>query len=276
MRNLLLILTLPFLVATVGCQENGPIYVPDEVFHENWSTFFDAFDGAGTIVLLNPETGTRHVFNPGRASVRFSPASTFKIYNGLVALETGVVPNVDTMYAWDGVERGGAWDQDHSLRTGLQHSAVWLFQELAIEIGKERYQESFILEPYGNNLVGDSVQTFWLLGPLEISANEQVAFLNRLRMGELAFRPEVQQAVRMMLTLYHDRAYTLYGKTGWATLETGDIGWIVGWVETGDEEWVYALNVEPDGQGFDMRTARRGILDSMLSEMGLGPPPERD
>ena len=276
MRSLLLILTLPFLLTTASCQENGPIYLPDEVFYPEWGAFFDAHDAAGTVVMLDPDTGARHVFNPDRARAQFSPASTFKIYNSLVALETGVVPNVDTMYAWDGVERGGAWDQDQSLRTGLQHSAVWLFQELAMQIGRERYEEAFTLEPYGNNLVGDSLTMFWLAEPLVISAYQQAAYLNRLRKGELAFRSEVQEAVREIMVLEEEPQYTLYGKTGWAIPETGDIGWIVGWVETGEEEWVYALNVEPDGQSFDMRTARRGILDSVLSEMGLGPPPERD
>ena len=264
-------LTLPFLAATAGCQENEPIYVPDEVFHEDWSTFFDAYDATGTIVMLDSETGTRHVFNPDRSRAQFPPASTFKIYNSLVALETGVVPNVDTVYTWDGVERGGAWDQDHSLRTGLQRSAVWLFQELAIEIGKERYEEAFVREPYGNNLVGDSLHMFWLGEPLAISASEQITFLNRLRKRELAFRLEVQEAIGEIMILENEDDYVLRGKTGWAIPESGDIGWIVGWIERGNVAWVFALNVEANGPNFDMRTARRGILDAVLNEIGLRP-----
>ena len=235
MRCLSLALTLLFLLATAGCRENGPIYLPDEVFYPEWGTFFNAHDAAGTMVMLDSDTGARHVFNPNRARARFPPASTFKIYNSLVALETGVVPNIDTIYAWDGVERGGAWDQGQSLRTGVQRSAVWLFQELAVQIGKDGYEEAFAKEPYGNSLVGDSLRFFWLGEPLAISAYEQATYLEILRKGELAFRPEVQIAVREIMILEEEPEYTLYGKTGWAIPETGDIGWIVGWVERSDE-----------------------------------------
>lgn len=158
----------------------------------------------------------------------------------------------------------------------MQRSAVWLFQELAVQIGKDGYEEAFAKEPYGNSLVGESLRFFWLGEPLAISAYEQAAYLDRLRKGKLAFRPEVQIAVREIMILEEEPEYTLYGKTGWAILETGDIGWIVGWVERSDEVWVYALNVEANGPDFDMRTARRGILEEVLNEMGLRPKTEAE
>ncbi len=278
MRILRLIVLLPILATVVSCQENEPI-VPEEIFRPEWSTIFEAHEALGAMVMLDPETGMRHVYNSERARHRFSPASTFKVYNSLVALETGVVPSADTMYAWDGVERGGAWDQDHSLRMGMRNSTVWLFQELAEQIGKGPYEEAFAREPYGNGLIGDDIRMFWLGEPLAISANEQVAYLNRLRLGELAFRPQVQEAVREIMILGDKPGYTLYGKTGWTWTEedrSDEVGWIVGWVEKDDDVWVYALNIESDGPYFDMRTARRAILDNVLGEMGLGPPPERD
>ena len=262
---------LPFLIATVGCQEGPTLHVPNEIFYPEWGAYFDAHDATGTIVMLNSGTGTRHVFNPEGAHEQFLPASTFKIYNSLVALETGVVADVDSMYAWDGVERGGSWDQPQSLRTALRRSALWLFEKLAVEIGRERYEENFAAEPYGNGLVGDSMQAFWLVGPLAISANEQVAYLNKLRGGLLAFRPEYQAAVREIMILEEESEYILYGKTGWAIPESGDIGWIVGWIERGDAVWVYALNVESAGPNFDMGPARREVLNMVLDEMGLRP-----
>ncbi len=267
------------LIPAAACQEQTPISAPEETIHPEWGSIFDAHDATGTMVMLDAETGTRHVFNPERASERFSPASTFKVYNSLVALETGVVPNVDTMYAWDGVERGGAWDQDHSLRMGMRNSTVWLFQKLAEQIGKAPYEQAFAREPYGNGMVGDSIRTFWLGEPLAISANEQVAYLDKLRLGALSFRPEVQEAVREIMILEEAPEYTLYGKTGWTWTEedrSDEIGWIVGWIERGDEAWVYVLNTVSNGPDFDMRTARRGILDGVLAEMELGPPEPRD
>ena len=51
---------------------------------------------------------------------------------------------------------------------------------------------------------------------------------------------------------------------------------IARWTERSDEVWVYALNVEANGPDFDMRTARRGILEEVLNEMGLRPQTEAE
>lgn len=261
------------LIFITGCEPaDDPTTEPEAIYHPEWSAIFDSHEARGTFVLLDAETGIRHTYNPERADIRYTPASTFKVYNSLVALETGVVPNVDTMYAWNGTETWNPnWNQDHSLRMGVRNSAVWLFQELAEQIGKARYEEAFAREPYGNSLVGDSLRMFWLETPLAISPNEQVAILDRLRKGELTFRPEVQASVREIMLLEEEAEYTLYGKTGWAIPESGDIGWIVGWIERDDNAWVFALNTEANGPGFDMMSARRSILNDVLVERGLRP-----
>src|SRR5690606_23024332 len=123
-------------------------------------------------------------------------------------------------------------------------------------------------------VVGDSLTTFWLGQGLTISADEQVAFVDRLRRGELAFRPEVQAAVREILLLEGSDAHRLYGKTGWDWVgdeRANEIGWIVGWIERGDGAWVYALNVTPEAAGFDMQAARLGVLHAVLADLGLRP-----
>ena len=38
--------------------------------------------------------------------------------------------------------------------------------------------------------------------------------------------------------------YRLYGKTGWAARSEPRIGWFVGYVETADDTWVFALNID--------------------------------
>jgi beta-lactamase class D len=198
-----------------------------------------------------------------------------------VALETGVAPSVDSVFAWDGVDRGNpAWNRDHSLRTGIAASAVWLYQELARRIGDDGYRAAFAREPYGNGDFGGGLDRFWLDGALRISAEEQVRFLDRLRRGRLAFRPEHQAAVRDILLLEGGDGYRLYGKTGWATTlegrsgtvawEGADLGWFVGWVERADDAWVFALNVEAaPGATLDMGPTRRRIAEAILAGEGL-------
>lgn len=274
----LALLLLPGCAADAPPSPDGPAEaVQADSLHPSWDEFFAAAGGTGTAVVLDAESGQQHVVNPQRARERFSPASTFKVYNSLVALETGVAPDVDSMYTWDGIERGGAWDQDHSLRMGMKNSTVWLYQELARRIGLERYAAAFAREPYGNNTLGDEVTMFWLGTPLRISADEQIALLDRLRQGTLAFRPDVQAAVRDLMLLEATDTYRLYGKTGWtwsADDRSDEIGWLVGWIERGEAAWVYALNVSPQDGDFDMRSARFGIRDAILRDLGLLPPPD--
>src|SRR5690606_5837441 len=52
----------------------------------DWGAHFERYGGVGTVVVLDALTRQRHIHNPERAAERFVPASTFKIYNSLVAL----------------------------------------------------------------------------------------------------------------------------------------------------------------------------------------------
>src|SRR5690606_40752552 len=84
---------------------------PADTVRADWGRLFEAEDARGTLVVLDAQTGRRHVYDPVRAAERFLPASTFKVYNSLVALETGAAPDVDSVFAWDGVERSiDAWN----------------------------------------------------------------------------------------------------------------------------------------------------------------------
>ena len=57
-----------------------------------------------------------------RARIGFLPASTFKIPHALIALETGVVADVDKeVIRWDGVPREiEEWNRDHTLRSAMR------------------------------------------------------------------------------------------------------------------------------------------------------------
>ena len=64
--------------------------------------FFAGIDSSdATFVVLDARSGAITRYNTARASQRFVPASTFKIANTLIALETGVVSGADFPIAWD-------------------------------------------------------------------------------------------------------------------------------------------------------------------------------
>ena len=244
----------------------------------DWARFFQAEGGTGTFVLLDAQTGQTQRLDPERAARRYLPASTFKVYNALVALQTGVVTDPDSVFVWDGVEREvAAWNRDHTLRTGMESSTVWLYQRVARRVGRDRYLAAFARQPCGNGVVGPDVDLFWLDNSLRISADEQARFVDGLRRGALAFRPGVQDTVRAILPVLAEGAGgRLVGKTGLGRQPDGTpLGWIAGWVERDGRAAAFAMNVEPDPAApreIEMVPARLRIVRAVLAEAGwLGP-----
>src|SRR5258708_1343483 len=129
------------------------------------------------------------------------PASTFKIPNSIIALETGVVADPDKdVFKWDGVTRSiEAWNKDHTLRSAIAVSAVPVYQEIARRIGQERMQKYLDLLEYGNRDIGGGLEQFWLTGNLRIGPIEQVEFVDRLRRGVLPVSKRTQELVRDIL-----------------------------------------------------------------------------
>jgi beta-lactamase class D len=115
-----------------------------------------------------------------RAKERFLPASTFKIFNSLAALESGVIKDQDEIIKWDSIPRGWEkWDMDHNLRSAIKYSAVWFYQELARRIGEEKMRSYINKTGYGNKNIEGGIDLFWLQGELKISAMEQIEFLKK-------------------------------------------------------------------------------------------------
>jgi beta-lactamase class D len=236
------------------------------------SRFFHQYGVKGTFVLLDVQSGHRQCYNPARAGERFLPASTFKIFNSLVALETRVVADQDEVITWDGVQRARAeWNQDQRMREAFQRSTVWFYQELARRIGVKRMSVVVNREGYGNRDISGGIDRFWLSGGLRISADEQVEFLRRLHQGELDFRDSVVNTVKSLLILENTDEYTLRGKTGWGEINGRQIGWWVGSVERQGRLSIYAMNLETSRKDFPMMEARRAIVFGILRQLGVLP-----
>jgi beta-lactamase class D len=137
------------------------------------------------------------------------------------------------------------WEHDMGLREAIRISAVPIYQELARRIGLARMNEWVTRLGYGNTSIGDTVDRFWLDGPLEISAVEQTQFLARFASGKLPIRAETVAAVKEVTQIEKTGEVTLHGKTGWCMSTDPDVGWWVGWVER-DGRFVaaFALNID--------------------------------
>lgn len=200
----------------------------------------------GTFVLYDAQTETYIGYNKPRAEKRYIPASTFKIPNSLVGLSVGAVKSVDEVlpYKSNVPPLTKAWEKDMGLRDAIAISNVPIYQELARRIGLERMRENVSKMNYGNKDIGDTVDTFWLKGPLEISAIEQTQFLAKLSKGGLPFPQDCQKSVREIILLDKGANWKLYGKTGWQNAPGHGVGWWVGWVQKGDCVYPFALNMD--------------------------------
>ena len=101
--------------------------------------YFDARNVEGCFTMLNNQDGSVMVYNMKLDTMRFTPASTFKIPNSLIALETGIAPNDSLVIPWDGVKRWNAdWNKSMDMRQAFKVSNVGYYQEIARRIGKDR------------------------------------------------------------------------------------------------------------------------------------------
>lgn len=231
----------------------------------------------GSFVLLDGQTGAYRVHGVDAAATRHLPASTFKIPNTLIALETGVVADIDEQRVRDpglAPERDWwprAWLQPHSIRSGFQTSTVWFYQALAREITELRMLDWLHRLDYGNASIDGGIDLFWLDGGLRISGFEQVAFLQRFHEGALPVSDSSRLALRELLVLESGDGWVLSGKTGWTGVrEQGDgVGWLVGYVERGGQVHYFATRIDVV-EGTDAAERMRITRAALAELLGVG------
>ena len=240
-----------------------------------WKKYFDNYKAVGTIYIVDerPEGGN-FVYNYDRAVRRFTPASTFKIPHALFVLDAGIVKNEFQVFPWDGIERSvgvekydAVWNSSQTLSSSMRYSVVWLYQQFAQELSSRKEMDYMSRSGYGNVVVGEDIEQFWLDGSLEISALEQVAFLQKLYRNQLPFAIEHQRLVKDIMITEAGSDYKIRSKTGWGTPEDKDgVGWYVGWVERDDGAIFFAANIEmPNGQS-DL-SKRTSIVKDILRDI---------
>ena len=201
---------------------------------------FKKYQVEGTLVLESLNTKKVDIYNEKRANTSFSPASTFKIPNTLIALNEGVV-NKDSIIVWDKkVREFDAWNKDQTLQSAFKSSCVWCYQEFASKIGVEKYKKYLKELNYGNKKIGDDVTRFWLDESLEITTFEQIKFLKRFYTNNLPFKIEDINLLKEIMIDEKSENYVVRAKTGWE----GKYGWYVGYVETKNDVWFFALNID--------------------------------
>jgi beta-lactamase class D len=225
----------------------------------------------GAILILDVNGGVLTAGHGERIDDRLIPASTFKIFSSLVALETGVIADGDAVIEWDGITRSRSeTNRDLDLRTAFQISAVPHYQELVRRVGVERMQHYIDAVGYGNQDISGGVDEFWLTGALRISPREQVDLLVRLYRGDLPFSQRTMAEVRRIMEAEGPVGYTLRAKTGWAQLPGEEnVGWWVGWVERDSRVHMFATVLEGTAPDASFGPSRQGVTLQVLEALGI-------
>ena len=207
--------------------------------------YFDEFQVQGCFVLYDLNNDKFQIYNQERSKTRFSPASTFKIFNTLAALETSVAADEKFLLRWDGITREvKSHNQDQTLKQAFQNSTVWYYQELARRIGYRRMQSLIDQTSYGNKNIQGAIDQFWLNGELRISPLEQIVFLKKLYLSKVPFSKRTIDITKKIMIKEQNQSYTLRAKTGTTSTDTKQIAWYVGYIERDNNVYIFAMNIE--------------------------------
>lgn len=217
----------------------------------------------GTIVIESLNQNKTYIHNEHRANTLLSPASSFKIPHTLIALKEGVVTE-DSIITWDKVVSPvESCNNDQTLKSAFKNSCIWCYREFASKIDPSIYKEYLKQMDYGNKVVGNDIKNFWVDESLKINTFEQIKFLKKLYKNDLPFKQKDIDTLKNIMIDDKNDNYTIRAKTGWE----GRYGWYVGYVETKNDVWFFAMNI--DTKSKDDLPKRKAITLETLKLKGI-------
>lgn len=264
--------TCAFIFLLVSCTQNNVKQ------GNSFKKYFDENSLTGCFAIMDNGTGEFTVYNlPRYRDSAFLPASTFKIVNSLIGLQTGSITNDSMVIAWDGITRQVKdWNKDLNMYEAFRVSALPYYQEVARRIGKDTMQFWLDSLHYGSGKKDTSftihtpIDSFWLDNTLKITPDENLGLVKKLYFNELPFFKLYQEKVKNAMLQENNANYRMGYKTGWGFTEKNHaLGWVVGWIEENNHPYFFVLNVESTDPHYNMWTVRMKILKDILKQMGF-------
>ncbi|MBE8719722.1 class D beta-lactamase [Sphingobacterium pedocola] len=242
-----LLLLLAFTTSLVGCGNPKSNSKLDESYKTIFDGILDTQNIKGSILIYDPQKKIYYSNDFDWANKGFLPASTFKIPNAIVALETSIISSDSTVIKWNGEKRAfESWEKDLTFREAFQASCVPCFQEIARNIGVENMKNYLNKLHYPTmDVRNETLDNFWLYGNSRITQMEQIDFLQRFYTKKLPILTSTRNKMLKLFQIERTTDYTLNGKTGWSYNEKDNNGWFVGFFEKGERVYYFALNVVP-------------------------------
>jgi beta-lactamase class D len=242
---------------------------PVTEIRDDFKKYYDQFHVEGSFVLYDPQADRYIFYNQDQFKQPFSPASTFKICNSLIGLETGVIKDENFVIPWDSVTRQNPkWNSDQDLKTAFQNSTVWYYQEVARRVGGKQMKYWLDKVNYGNADTSGGIDKFWLTGGLRISPQQQIDFLKRLHDNQLPFSQRSMDIVKKIMITKETPGYVVRAKTGWGGQDNKDIGWYVGYLETKNRVYYFANCIQSeDVNNKNFANARIDIVYLILDDL---------
>lgn len=243
---------------------------PKEEVRADLAKYFQEYNVDGAFVLYDLNADHFIRYNPKRCDEGFLPASTYKIVNALIALETGIAPDENYLIKWDGHKYPiQEWSRDHTLRSAMQYSVVWYYLELAGREGPKTIQKYVDLIGYGNRDISGKEPAFWLTGNLRITANQQIDLLVQLYKNRLPFSKRNMDIVKDILVREKTNKYVLRAKTGSTIQDSIPIGWYIGYLEKDSNVYFFATNLSSLSSAEFPSEAKEIITRNILKELGI-------
>lgn len=242
MRKIIILLN---LVLLVNLSSHGQIKT-NKILKPEFGKILDSLKVKGAILIYDVKNNNYYSNDFAWAKMGIIPASTFKIPNSIIALETGVVKNDSAIFKWNGEKRKfKKWEQDLTFKEAFQASCVPCYQEVARKIGVNR-MKTYLKKMNYPGMIYDTltIDNFWLQGKSKISQMQQIDFLERLYFSKLPISKRTENILKDIMLIEKTESYSLSGKTGWGMRNEMDNGWIVGYLEMNNSVYFFATNVE--------------------------------
>lgn len=259
---------LPVLPTYASGQERYDFHEEDkDITYIDLSSEFDEYKGSFVLYDSNNDAWT--IYNKDAALEQITPNSTYKIYDALLGLESGIITPEHSKMTWNGEDYPfDAWESDQNLSSAMHSSVNWYFQNIDNIAGMDNVKSYLQDIGYGNQQTSNDTDLYWTDFSLKISPIEQVELLKKFYHNTFGFNGKNINAVKDALLIANTPNGTLSGKTGTGRVDGQDTnGWFIGYIEKSGHVYYFATNIQSTSNATG--SVATEISLSILSDMGL-------